>query len=141
MLATKLYAPTLREVPSDADVVSQQLMLRAGFMRKTANGLYSFLPLGWKSIKKIEAIVREEMDRASAQEIMMPILQPAEIWKESGRWNAYGAEMMRINDRHDNEFCLGPTHEEMRLTHIVNYQSTYIKFKVNSVMSAVHVMA
>ena len=73
MLATKLYAPTLREVPSDADVVSQQLMLRAGFMRKTANGLYSFLPLGWRSIKKIEAIVREEMDRASAQEIMMPI--------------------------------------------------------------------
>lgn len=72
MLATKLYAPTLREVPSDADVVSQQLMLRAGFMRKTANGLYSFLPLGWRSIKKIEAIVREEMDRASAQEIMMP---------------------------------------------------------------------
>ena len=95
MLATKLYAPTLREVPSDADVVSQQLMLRAGFMRKTANGLYSFLPLGWRSIKKIEAIVREEMDRASAQEIMMPILQPAEIWKESGRWNAYGRSKNR----------------------------------------------
>ena len=83
MLASKLYAPTLREVPSDADVVSQQLMLRAGFMRKVANGLYSFLPLGWRSIKKIEAIIREEMDRSGAQEIMMPILQPAEIWKES----------------------------------------------------------
>ena len=106
MLASKLYAPTLREVPSDADVVSQQLMLRAGFMRKVANGLYSFLPLGWRSIKKIEAIIREEMDRSGAQEIMMPILQPAEIWKESGRWNAYGAEMMRINDRHDVEYCL-----------------------------------
>ena len=106
MLASKLYAPTLREVPSDADVVSQQLMLRAGFMRKVANGLYSFLPLGWRSIKKFEAIIREEMDRSGAQEIMMPILQPAEIWKESGRWNAYGAEMMRINDSHDVEYCL-----------------------------------
>ena len=131
MLATKLYAPTLREVPSDADVVSQQLMLRAGFMRKTANGLYSFLPLGWKSIKKIEAIVREEMDRASAQEIMMPILQPAEIWKESGRWNAYGAEMMRINDRHDNEFCLGPTHEEMITTLVKNEINSYRQLPVN----------
>lgn len=131
MLATKLYAPTLREVPSDADVVSQQLMLRAGFMRKIANGLYSFLPLGWKSIKKIEAIVREEMDRASAQEIMMPILQPAEIWKESGRWNAYGAEMMRINDRHDNEFCLGPTHEEMITTLVKNEINSYRQLPVN----------
>ena len=131
MLATKLYAPTLREVPSDADVVSQQLMLRAGFMRKTANGLYSFLPLGWRSIKKIEAIVREEMDRASAQEIMMPILQPAEIWKESGRWNAYGAEMMRINDRHYNEFCLGPTHEEMITTLVKNEINSYRQLPVN----------
>lgn len=131
MLATKLYAPTLREVPSDADVVSQQLMLRAGFMRKIANGLYSFLPLGWKSIKKIEAIVREEMDRASAQEIVMPILQPAEIWKESGRWNAYGAEMMRINDRHDNEFCLGPTHEEMITTLVKNEINSYRQLPVN----------
>lgn len=131
MLATKLYAPTLREVPSDADVLSQQLMLRAGFMRKTANGLYSFLPLGWRSIKKIEAIVREEMDRASAQEIMMPILQPAEIWKESGRWNAYGAEMMRINDRHDNEFCLGPTHEEMITTLVKNEINSYRQLPVN----------
>ena len=131
MLATKLYAPTLREVPSDADVVSQQLMLRAGFMRKTANGLYSFLPLGWRSIKKIEAIVREEMNRASAQEIMMPILQPAEIWKESGRWKAYGAEMMRINDRHDNEFCLGPTHEEMITTLVKNEINSYRQLPVN----------
>ena len=91
--------------------------------------VYIAFAIGVEKYQKIEAIVREEMDRASAQEIMMPILQPAEIWKESGRWNAYGAEMMRINDRHDNEFCLGPTHEEMittlvkmRLTPIVNYQ-------------------
>lgn len=131
MLASKLYAPTLREVPSDADVVSQQLMLRAGFMRKVANGLYSFLPLGWRSIKKIEAIIREEMDRFGAQEIMMPILQPAEIWKESGRWNAYGAEMMRINDRHDVEYCLGPTHEEMITTLVKNEINSYRQLPVN----------
>ena len=131
MLASKLYAPTLREVPSDADVVSQQLMLRAGFMRKVANGLYSFLPLGWRSIKKIEAIIREEMDCSSAQEIMMPILQPAEIWKESGRWNAYGAEMMRINDRHDVEYCLGPTHEEMITTLVKNEINSYRQLPVN----------
>ena len=131
MLASKLYAPTLREVPSDADVVSQQLMLRAGFMRKVANGLYSFLPLGWRSIKKIEAIIREEMDRSGVQEIMMPILQPAEIWKESGRWNAYGAEMMRINDRHDVEYCLGPTHEEMITTLVKNEINSYRQLPVN----------
>lgn len=131
MLASKLYAPTLREVPSDADVVSQQLMLRAGFMRKVANGLYSFLPLGWRSIKKIEAIIREEMDRSGAQEIMMPILQPADIWKESGRWNAYGAEMMRINDRHDVEYCLGPTHEEMITTLVKNEINSYRQLPVN----------
>lgn len=131
MLASKLYAPTLREVPSDADVVSQQLMLRAGFIRKVANGLYSFLPLGWRSIKKIEAIIREEMDRSGAQEIMMPILQPAEIWKESGRWNAYGAEMMRINDRHDVEYCLGPTHEEMITTLVKNEINSYRQLPVN----------
>ncbi|WP_251422162.1 proline--tRNA ligase [Veillonella agrestimuris] len=131
MLATRLYAPTLREVPSDADVVSQQLMLRAGFMRKVANGLYSFLPLGWRSIKKIEAIVREEMDRSMAQEIMMPILQPADMWKESGRWNAYGAEMMRINDRHDVEYCLGPTHEEMITTLVKHEINSYRQLPVN----------
>ncbi|PQL19061.1 proline--tRNA ligase [Veillonella denticariosi JCM 15641] len=131
MLASKLYAPTLREVPADADVVSQQLMLRAGFIRKTASGLYSFLPLGWRSIKKIEAIVREEMDRANAQEIMMPILQPAEIWKDSGRWKAYGAEMMRIHDRHENEYCLGPTHEEMITTLVKNEINSYRQLPVN----------
>jgi prolyl-tRNA synthetase len=112
MLASKLYAPTLRETPADADVISQQYMLRAGFIRKMANGLYTYLPLAWKSIRKIEAIVREEMERAGSQEIMMPIVQPAEIWQESGRWKVYGAEMIRLKDRHDREYCLGPTHED-----------------------------
>ena len=131
MLASKLYAPTLREVPSDADVISQQYMLRAGFIRKMANGLYSFLPLAWRSIRKIEAIVREEMEAAGAQEIMMPILQPAEIWKESGRWGAYGEEMMRIADRHGREFCLGPTHEEMITTLVKDEIKSYRQLPIN----------
>ena len=131
MLASKLYAPTLREMPSDADVISQQYMLRAGFIRKMSSGLYSFLPLAWRSIRKIEGIVREELDAAGAQEIMMPIIQPAEIWKESGRWNAYGAEMIRLHDRHDNEYCLGPTHEEMITTLVKNEINSYRQLPVN----------
>lgn len=131
MLASKLYAPTLREMPSDADVISQQYMLRAGFIRKMSSGLYSFLPLAWRSIRKIENIVREELDAAGCQEIMMPIIQPAEIWKESGRWNAYGAEMFRLHDRHDNEYCLGPTHEEMITTLVKNEINSYRQLPVN----------
>ncbi|MCF0154726.1 MAG: proline--tRNA ligase, partial [Veillonella sp.] len=131
MLASKLYAPTLREVPSDADVISQQYMLRAGFIRKMANGLYSFLPLAWKSIRKIENIVREEMERAGAQEIMMPILQPAEIWQESGRWGVYGDEMMRIKDRHGRDYCLGPTHEEMITTLVKHEINSYRQLPIN----------
>lgn len=124
MLASKLYAPTLRETPADADVISQQYMLRAGMIRKMTGGIYSYLPLAWKSIRKIEAIVHEEMTNAGAQEIMMPIIQPAEIWQESGRWKVYGAEMIRLKDRHDREYCLGPTHEEMI--------TTLVKGEVNS---------
>lgn len=113
MRATNLYAPTLRQTPADAEILSHQLMLRAGMMRKSANGMYHFLPLGWRTIRKIEQIIREEMDAAGGQEMCMPILQPAEYWQESGRWAAYGAEMMRMKDRHGHEYCLGPTHEEM----------------------------
>ncbi|MBQ1511277.1 MAG: proline--tRNA ligase [Selenomonadaceae bacterium] len=113
MKATNLYAPTLRQTPADAEIVSHQLMLRAGMMRKSANGMYNFLPLGWRTIRKIEQIIREEMDAAGGQEMCMPILQPAEYWQESGRWAAYGAEMMRMQDRHGHDYCLGPTHEEM----------------------------
>ncbi|MBQ7478009.1 MAG: proline--tRNA ligase [Selenomonadaceae bacterium] len=113
MRATNLYAPTLRQTPADAEIVSHQLMLRAGMMRKSANGMYNFLPLGWRTIRKIEQIIREEMDAAGGQEMCMPILQPAEYWQESGRWAAYGAEMMRMQDRHGHDYCLGPTHEEM----------------------------
>lgn len=108
-----MFAPTLREVPAEAEVVSHQLMLRAGFLRKSAGGMYNYLPLAWRVLKKIENIVREEMDASGAQELLMPIVQPAEIWQESGRWGVYGEEMFRLKDRHNREFCLGPTHEEM----------------------------
>ena len=113
MRASNLYAPTLRNTPAEAEIVSHQLMYRAGMIRKVAGGMYTFLPLGWRVIRKIEQIIREEMDAAGGQEIMMPILQPGELWQESGRWSAYGAEMMRIKDRHGRDFCLGPTQEEM----------------------------
>lgn len=125
MLASKLYAPTLREVPADADIISQKLMLRAGLIRKMSGGLYSYLPLAWKSIRKIEQIVHEEMAKISAQEIMMPIIQPAEIWQESGRWKVYGAEMMRLKDRHNRDYCLGPTHEEMITTLVKDEVNSY----------------
>lgn len=113
MRTTQLYAPTLRETPADAEVVSHQLMLRAGLIRKAAGGVYTYLPLAWRVLKKIEAIVRDEMDAAGGQELAMPIIQPAELWHETGRWDVYGDEMFRLKDRHDRSFCLGPTHEEM----------------------------
>lgn len=113
MRTTKLYAPTLRETPTEAEVVSHQLMLRAGLIRKAAGGIYTYLPLAWRVLKKIEAIVREEMDAAGGQELAMPIIQPAELWHETGRWDVYGDEMFRLKDRHNRDFCLGPTHEEM----------------------------
>ena len=113
MRATNLYAPTLRNTPAEAEIASHRLLYRAGLIRKSAGGMYTYLPLAWRTLRKIEQIIREEMDAAGGQEIMMPILQPAELWEESGRWGAYGAEMMRIQDRHERAFCLGPTHEEM----------------------------
>ncbi len=112
MKMSRLYAPTLKEDPAEAELASHKLMLRAGMIRKAASGLYSYLPLAWRTLRKIEAIVREEMDGIGAQECLLPILIPAEYWHESGRWDAYGPEMMRVTDRHGREFCLGPTHEE-----------------------------
>ncbi|HZD59375.1 MAG TPA: proline--tRNA ligase [Anaerolineae bacterium] len=108
-----LFAPTLKESPAEAEVVSHKLLLRAGMIRKVAAGIYSFLPLGYRTLKKIENIVREEMDRIGAQEMLMPALQPADIWRRSGRWDQYGLEMMRLKDRSGREFALGPTHEEL----------------------------
>jgi prolyl-tRNA synthetase len=105
--------PTLRDVPADAEVASHQLMLRAGLIRQLASGVYTFLPLGQKVLRKVQEIIRDEMDKAGGQEILMPALHPAEIWKESGRWNVYGPELMRLKDRHEREFALGATHEEV----------------------------
>ncbi|NOX77246.1 MAG: proline--tRNA ligase [Gammaproteobacteria bacterium] len=113
MRTSQLLLATLKETPSDAEVVSHQLMLRAGMIRKLAAGLYTWLPLGLRVLRKVEAIVREEMDRAGAQELLMPAMQPAELWQESGRWEQYGAELLRLRDRHGREFCIGPTHEEI----------------------------
>ncbi|NBV43202.1 proline--tRNA ligase, partial [bacterium] len=104
---------TLKETPKDAEVVSHQLMVRAGMIRKVAAGIYSYLPLGLRVIRKFEAIVREEMNRSGAQEVYLPSMVPAELWQESGRWDHYGPELLRISDRHSNEFCYGPTHEEV----------------------------
>lgn len=116
MRLTQLYAPTLRETPAEAEIISHQLMLRAGMIRKAAGGIYSYLPLAWRVLRKIEAIVREEMDKKGGQELLMPIMQPAELWLESGRWHVYGEEMFRLKDRHNRDFCLGPTHEEIITT-------------------------
>jgi len=113
MKMSKLFVQTLREYPSDAEVVSHKLLVKAGYIRKLTSGVYNYLPLMWKVLKKIEKTVREEMDNAGAQELLMPFVQPKELWEESGRWNAYGKELMRLHDRHDREMCLGPTHEEI----------------------------
>lgn len=113
MRVSELLAPTLREVPAEAEVMSHILMLRAGMIRKSASGVYTFMPLGYRVIKKVMQIVREEMDRKGGQELMLPIIQPAELWIESGRWDVYGDELFRLKDRHGRDFALGPTHEEI----------------------------
>ncbi|MCD6252983.1 MAG: proline--tRNA ligase [Thermotogae bacterium] len=130
MRFSKLYAPTLKEKPADAELVSQELLQRGGFVRKVAAGVYAYLPLGWRVIKKIEEIVREEMGAIGAQELLMPIIQPAEIWKITGRWDDYGPEMMKLQDRHERSFTLGPTHEEMITTIIQNELNSYKQLPV-----------
>ena len=126
MLASRLYSPTLRELPADAVVVSHQYMLKAGMMRKVGNGIYSFLPLAWRSIQKVEKIIREEINKTGAQEIMMPIVQPAELWQKTGRWDVFGPEMFKLKDRNDREYCLGPTHEEL-VTSLIQLDTTSYK--------------
>lgn len=122
---SKLYMPTLKEDPVEADIASHRLLLRAGMIRKTASGIYTYLPLGQMVLAKIEAIIREEMNAIGAQEVLMPALQPADLWHESGRWDDYGPELMRFNDRHDHGFCLGPTHEELVTALVRNELSSY----------------
>ncbi len=113
MKMSKLFVQTLREFPSDAEVISHKMLARAGYIRKLASGVYNYLPLMWKVLRKVENIVRDEMDKAGAQELLMPFVQPQELWEESGRWEVYGRELMRLKDRHDRGMCLGPTHEEV----------------------------
>lgn len=125
MRATEYLIATQKETPADAVVISHQLMLRAGMIRKSASGLYSWLPMGLRVLRKVEKIVREEMDKAGAQEVLMPVVQPAELWIESGRWEQFGAELTRFTDRHNNAFCLGPTHEESITDLVRNNISSY----------------
>ncbi len=121
MRTSQYLIPTLKESPADAQIISHQLMLRSGMIRKLASGLYSWLPLGLRVLRKAEAIVRDEMTKSGGQELLMPAIQPAELWQESGRWQQYGPELLRVTDRHQREFCIGPTHEEV-ITDLVRYE-------------------
>ena len=131
MRTSNFLITTQKETPADAEVISHQLMLRAGLIRKLASGLYTWLPLGLRVLRKVEAIVREEMDKSGAQELSMPVMQPAELWQESGRWEQYGPELLRIRDRHERDFCLGPTHEEVITDLVRNEIKSYKQLPIN----------
>lgn len=131
MRMSKLYMPTLREVPSEAEIPSHKLLLRAGMMRKLVSGVYSYLPLGYRVIRKIEDIVREEMDNAGSQELLMSAIQPKELWEASGRWENFGPEMFKLKDRNVREFCLGPTHEEYFTSLIKDEVKSYKQLPLN----------
>lgn len=128
---SQMFIPTLREVPSDAEIASHKLLVRAGLARQLASGIYSYLPLGLRILQKIQAIVRDEMNKAGAQELVMPAMQPAELWEKSGRWEAYGPELVRLNDRHNRPFALGPTHEEVVTTLVRDEINSYKKLPIN----------
>lgn len=131
MHTSRFLLSTLRETPSDAEIISHQLMLRSGMIRKVAAGVYNWLPLGLRVLRKVENIVREEMDAAGAQEVLMPAVQPAELWQESGRWDLYGGELLRMKDRHNRDFCFGPTHEEVITSLIANEIKSYKQLPAN----------
>ena len=125
MRASQFLISTKKESPADAEIISHKLMLRAGIIRKLASGLYTWLPMGLIVLRKLEAIIREEMNKLGAQEILMPIMQPARLWEESDRWGRYGPELLRVQDRHERPFCLGPTHEEVVTDLIRNEVHSY----------------
>lgn len=131
MRTSNFLLATLKETPADAEIISHQLMLRAGMIRRVAAGIYNWLPLGLRVLRKVESIVREEMDNAGAQELLMPAVQPAELWQESGRWELYGSELLRMQDRHARDFCLGPTHEEVITSLIANEIRSYKQLPAN----------
>ena len=127
MKQSLLFAPTLRDMPKEAEVISHKILLRGGYMKQNAAGVYTYLPLGYKVIKKIENIIREELDSIGCSELLMPALQTKDLWVESGRWENYGKELMRLKDRHDREFCLGPTHEEVITSIVKDFVTSYKK--------------
>ncbi|MCX5899130.1 MAG: proline--tRNA ligase, partial [Proteobacteria bacterium] len=131
MRYSQILIPTLREDPAEAEVASHRLMMRAGMIRKLAAGIYATLPLGQRVMQKTAQIVREEMNRAGAQEVFLPFIQPAELWAESGRWDVYGKEMLRIKDRSDRQFCLGPTHEEVITDIVRTTVNSYRQLPIN----------
>jgi prolyl-tRNA synthetase len=131
MRASRYLIATQKETPADAEIISHQMMLRAGMIRKLASGLYSWLPMGLRVLRKVERIVREEMDKSGAQEVLMPAVQPAELWQESGRWEQYGGELLRMKDRHGRDFCFGPTHEEVITDLIRNELKSYKELPAN----------
>ena len=131
MKMSNMFVQTMREFPSDAEVVSHKMLARAGYIKKLTSGVYTFLPLMWRVLKKVENIIRDEMDKAGAQELLMPFVQPKELWEESGRWNAYGGELMRLKDRHGREMCLGPTHEEIITSVARDVLKSYKQLPVN----------
>ena len=131
MFWSKIFIPTLKDSPQDAEVISHQLMLRAGMIRKVSSGIYTWLPLGLKVLRKIENIVREEMDQSGAQEVLMPMVHPKELWEETKRWDKMGPELLRLKDRHDREFCLGPTHEEVITDLVRNNVKSYKELPLN----------
>ena len=131
MRASRYLIATQKETPADAEIISHQLMLRAGMIRKLAAGLYTWLPMGLRTLRKVERIVREEMDKSGGQEVLMPAVQPAELWEESGRWTQYGGELLRMNDRHGRDFCFGPTHEEVITDLIRNELKSYKELPAN----------
>ena len=131
MFWSKIFIPTLKDSPQDAEVISHQLMLRAGMIRKVSSGIYTWLPLGLKVLRKIENIVREEMDHSGAQEVLMPMVHPKELWEETKRWDKMGPELLRLKDRHDREFCLGPTHEEVITDLVRNNVKSYKELPLN----------
>ena len=132
MLFSKLVLPTLKEAPQEAEIISHKLMLRAGMIRKVASGVYTWLPLGLKVLRKVEEIVRSEMNKSGAQEVLMPMVQPKEIWDETHRWEKMGKELLRIQDRHERDFCLGPTHEEVITDLIRNTIKSYKELPINT---------
>ena len=131
MKMSNMFVQTMREFPSDAEVVSHKMLARAGYIKKLTSGVYTFFPLMWRVLKKVENIIRDEMDKAGAQELLMPFVQPKELWEESGRWNAYGGELMRLKDRHGREMCLGPTHEEIITSVARDVLKSYKQLPVN----------